>query len=64
MLPSQVVASLIKLWTKVHREDHAMCERLQEGRASPIADDGGVLSPYWEDSVRKFQELVEEAVSG
>ncbi len=58
------VASLIKLWTKVHREDHAMCERLQEGRASPIADDGGVLSPYWEDSVRKFQELVEEAVFG
>ena len=47
-----------KLWRDVHREDHAMCERLQQGRASDVAAGGGVLSPVWEDSVRGFQELV------
>lgn len=50
------------LWWKVHREDHAMCERLQLGRESPVADDGGWLSPKWETSVRRFQELVYDAV--
>ena len=49
---------LAKLWRDVHREDHAICERLQQGRASGVAADGGVLSPVWEDSVRSFQELV------
>ena len=34
-----------------------MCERLQLGRASTIAQAGGLLSPHWEDSVRRFQEL-------
>ena len=46
------------LWREVHREDHAMLERLQQGRVSEVADGGGVLSPVWEDSVRSFQELV------
>ena len=49
---------LARLWRDVHREDHAICERLQQGRASAAAADGGVLSPVWEDSVRSFQELV------
>ena len=49
---------LVKLWRDVHREDHAICERLQQGRASDVAAGGGVLSPVWEDSVRSFQELV------
>ena len=49
---------LAKLWRDVHREDHAICERLQQGRASDVAAGGGVLSPVWEDSVRSFQELV------
>ncbi|MCY4500567.1 MAG: aromatic ring-hydroxylating dioxygenase subunit alpha [Alphaproteobacteria bacterium] len=51
---------LTALWRDVHREDHAMCERLQQGRASDVAAGGGVLSPVWEDSVRNFQELVIE----
>ena len=51
------------LWTNVHREDHAMCERLQAGRASVVADSGGFLSPVWENSVRRFQELVVDAVA-
>lgn len=46
------------LWWNVHKEDHAVCERMQSGRASPVAEDGGVLSPCWEDGVRAFQELV------
>ena len=49
---------LADLWREVHREDHAMLERLQQGRASEVAAGGGVLSPVWEDSVRSFQELV------
>ena len=49
---------LAKLWRDVHLEDHAICERLQQGRASRAAAGGGVLSPVWEDSVRRFQELV------
>ena len=46
------------LWWAVHKEDHEICERLQEGRSSPVALKGGVLSPHWEDSVRAFQNIV------
>ena len=53
---------LAKLWYDVHKEDHAMCERLQAGRASDVATDGGVLSPVWENSVRHFQTLVLDAL--
>ena len=38
-----------------------MCERLQRGRAARVAAGGGILSPVWEDSVRAFQRLVEDA---
>ena len=48
---------LAALWREVHLEDVAICERLQEGRASAAAG-GGVLSPVWENAVRSFQELV------
>jgi choline monooxygenase len=50
------------LWFAVHREDHAICERLQKGRHSSLSSQGGVLSPYWETSVRNFQELVANAI--
>lgn len=53
---------LAKLWYDVHKEDHAICERLQAGRASEIALDGGVLSPIWEESVYSFQKLVLSAL--
>ena len=49
---------LARLWRDVHVEDQVICERLQQGRASEVADDGGVLSPVWEDAVRSFQALV------
>jgi choline monooxygenase len=58
----QEAEALMKLWWNVHKEDHEMCERLQQGRASAISADGGVLSPCWESSVRRFQELVFQAV--
>ena len=61
-LKESEVEALKQLWTQVHHEDHAMCERLQAGRASEVAEDGGLLSPHWEDSVRRFQEMVVEAV--
>ena len=51
-----------KLWTQVHKEDHEICEWLQQGRASPVAKKGGVLSPHWENHVREFQKLVIESV--
>ena len=58
--PPERAERLAKLWRDVHEEDHAICERLQQGRASGVAAGGGVLSPVWEDSVRSFQELVVE----
>jgi len=56
--PAERAEQLAKLWRDVHLEDHAICERLQQGRASGVAAGGGLLSPVWEDSVRSFQELV------
>jgi len=50
-----------KIWWSVHKEDHEMCERLQEGRSSPASNDGGLLSPHWEKGVRTFQKLIMEA---
>jgi len=58
----EAVEQLRTLWDSVHREDHEMCERLQEGRHSVVAEDGGVLSPHWEANVRKFQELVADSI--
>ncbi len=57
------IEGLKKLWWDVHKEDHAMCERLQLGRASPVAESGGVLSPHWEDSILAFQRLIVEAAT-
>ena len=56
------IQQLHDLWYSVHLEDHEMCLRLQQGRHSPLAQDGGLLSPRWENSVRRFQELVADAV--
>ena len=47
-----------KIWWGVHKEDHEICERLQEGRASPASNEGGLLSPYWEKGVKAFQKLI------
>lgn len=56
------IKAMRDLWQAVHREDHEMCIRLQQGRHSPLAADGGWLSPKWENSVRQFQELVADAI--
>jgi len=50
------------LWWAVHKEDHEICERLQDGRSSSIAIKGGLLSPHWEDSVHAFQKIVMKSV--
>ena len=50
-----------KIWWSVHKEDHEMCERLQEGRFSPASEQGGLLSPYWEKGVQTFQKLIIQA---
>ena len=47
-----------KIWWSVHKEDHEMCERLQEGRSSPASNEGSLLSPHWEDGVKAFQKLI------
>ena len=46
----------------MHGEDPAIVERLQAGRASPVMDDGGLLSPAWETSVRRFHKLLGAAL--
>ncbi len=63
-LSDDEIAGLKNLWWDVHKEDHEMTERLQRGRSSVIANDGGVLSPVWEDNVRAFQERVARDVAG
>ena len=57
-LSAAEIQGLKDLWWSVHKEDHEMVERMMRGRASPIAADGGLLSPVWEDSVRAFQEKI------
>jgi len=52
-----------KIWWSVHKEDHEICERLQEGRASPASNEGGLLSPYWENGVQTFQKLIIQGTS-
>ncbi len=63
-LGSGEIEGLKRLWWDVHKEDHEMVERLQAGRASPVSDTGGILSPVWEDSVHAFQSLVARDVIG
>ena len=60
-MTKQEVDMIKKIWWSVHKEDHEMCERLQEGRSSPASDEGGLLSPHWEKGVRTFQKLIIEA---
>ncbi len=62
VLDAECADALKQLWSRVHVEDHEMCERAYRGRASEVSETGGVLSPYWEDSLRCFQELVVHAV--
>ena len=57
------VDGLRELWYRVHKEDHAIIERLQAGRASPVMADGGLLSPYWETSIRQFHEMLATAIA-
>lgn len=57
-LTDDEVKALKTLWWAVHKEDHEMVERMFAGRASPVAANGGLLSPVWEDSVRAFQEKI------
>ncbi len=62
-LSAEEIEGLRNLWWDVHKEDHEMVERMFEGRKSPVAKDGGLLSPAWEDSVRAFQDLIERDVA-
>lgn len=55
---SEYSERLCSLWRQVHLEDHTIVEELQSGRASCVMDDGGLLSPHWETSVRRFHELL------
>jgi len=52
-----------KIWWDVHKEDHEICERLQEGRSSPASIKGGLLSPHWEKSVQSFQKLIINSIT-
>jgi len=62
-LDAEAAEKLKQLWIDVHKEDHDICVLLQEGRKSAVSEDGGVLSPHWEDSVHNFQKQVADAVS-
>ena len=57
------IQTIKNIWWSVHKEDHEMCERLQEGRFSPASNEGGVLSPVWEKGVQAFQKLIIESIT-
>ena len=57
------IQTIKNIWWSVHKEDHEMCERLQEGRYSPASNDGGLLSPVWEKGVQAFQKLIIESIT-
>ena len=59
---TKMIKEIRDLWENVHKEDHEICELLQIGRRSQVAKKGGLLSPHWEISVRKFQELVVKSI--
>jgi choline monooxygenase len=59
-------AAEIEAWRKLNAqviaEDWFMATRLQAGRASPAAEDGGVFSPTWDASSHAFDELIISAM--
>ena len=57
------IQTIKNIWWSVHKEDHEMCERLQEGRFSPASNEGGVLSPVWEKGVQAFQKLIIDSIT-
>jgi choline monooxygenase len=58
MMTKKEIQATKDIWWGVHKEDHEMCERLQEGRSSPASNNGGLLSPVWEKGVQAFQKLI------
>ena len=44
-------------------EDGPVYENLQRGKHSPVTDDGGILSPVWEEPVRAFYETWHAAMT-
>ena len=38
MTKEEIAIQQKKIWWSVHKEDHEICERLQEGRSSPASD--------------------------
>mgnify|MGYP001273667213 FL=1 len=59
---AKVVNNWADLMHRVFLEDKDMIERLQLGRASPVTDDGGFLSPVWETCIRHLHLLVIDAI--
>jgi choline monooxygenase len=57
------IQKIKNIWWSVHKEDHEMCERLQEGRSSPASNNGGLLSPVWEKGVQAFQKLIINSIN-
>ena len=61
-MSKQEIDMVKNIWWNVHKEDHEICERLQEGRSSPASNNGGLLSPHWENGVQAFQKLVMQSI--
>ena len=49
--------------SNLYRALRLLAETAQGGVVQSLAREGGWLSPHWENSVRRFQELVVESVS-
>ena len=54
----ELTAGWIDLNKRINAEDIGMIEAVQAGFASPVMQEGTVLSPHWETCVRQFETLV------
>ena len=54
-------AEMAEYWRNLREEDRRVIEAMQQGRRSPAAGDFR-FSPFWEESVHHFQNLVVEAM--
>lgn len=59
---AEIIEGWIDLNRRINAEDVRMIEGMQEGLASPVMDEGAIISPHWEHCIQQFEMLVAESV--
>lgn len=58
----ETIEGWMDLNRRINAEDIGMIEAMQEGLASPVMDEGAVISPHWEHCIQQFEKMVAEGV--